>query len=146
MAGELAAVAEGRNIAITTAVDRRTPPVLANRAALRRVLLILIDNALKYSNDGGSIEVTATPRPAGATLAVRDTGQGIALEDIPHVFDRFYRADKSRTGANGAGLGLSIAQTIARMHGTQIQVESAPGSGSRFLIALSSNLQKKGVD
>jgi two-component system heavy metal sensor histidine kinase CusS len=146
IAGELAIAAESRNVEVRTEADPSTPPVRVNRAALRRLLLILLDNALKYSRAGGRIEVTVAPAPGGAMLAVRDDGVGIAPEDVPHVFDRFYRADKSRSAQNGAGLGLSIAQAIAQMHGSKIQVESAPGRGSRFFLALSAVLQTQRLD
>ena len=142
-AAQMAALAQSRGIRLATEGTRAALPLRANRPALRRLLLILLDNALKHTPPGGSVVVSVSDGP---TLAVRDTGEGIAPEDLPHVFDRFYRADKSRTGANGVGLGLSIAQAIARMHGARIEVESARGAGSRFFVVLSSNLQKKAID
>jgi two-component system heavy metal sensor histidine kinase CusS len=141
---DVAASAEQRNIILRTEVDGAAPGVWANRSALRRVLLILLDNALKHTPAGGSIEVGSLATAGGVTIAVRDNGEGIAPGDIVHVFDRFYRADKSRTGQNGVGLGLSIAQAIARMHGSEIQVESVPAAGSRFFLTLPANPQKNG--
>jgi heavy metal sensor kinase len=138
---DVAARAEQRNIAMKTEVDQAAPQVLVNRPALRRVFLILLDNALKHTPAGGSVEVRVTATPGGTTIDVRDTGEGIAPADLPHVFERFYRADKSRTANNGMGLGLSIAQSIARLHGSEIRVESVPATGSRFFLFLSENLQ-----
>jgi len=143
---EVTANAKRRKIAVTAEADPNAPNVRANHSALRRVLLILLDNALKHTPPGGSIEVRSTATPGGATISVRDTGEGIAAADLTHVFERFYRADKSRTGQNGVGLGLSIAQAIARMHGSEIHVESAPAAGSRFFLSLSANLQKQSID
>jgi heavy metal sensor kinase len=110
-------------------------------AALRRLLLILLDNAVKYTPPGGSVTVSMSVQErAGektAVVEVRDTGIGIAPEDLPHIFDRFYRVakDRSRT-TGGAGLGLSIARWIATRHGGEIRAESAPGAGSVFRVRI----------
>jgi signal transduction histidine kinase len=113
------------------------PPVLAtaNASGIRRLLLILIDNALKYTPAGGTVTVSAATGAGGAVLSVEDTGQGIAAAVLPHIFERFYRGDPARSGS-GYGLGLSIAQAIAQAHGSEITVESAPGAGARFSVAL----------
>jgi signal transduction histidine kinase len=102
------------------------------------VLLILIDNALKHTPAGGMVTVGAHKLDDGVMLSVTDTGEGIAPEALPHVFERFYRSDPARGGGSGFGLGLSIAQAIAQAHGTRILVESRPGAGARFTIALKS--------
>jgi len=109
--------------------------------ALRRAVLILLDNAIKYSKPGGEVQVhlglcRKGERPM-ATLEVRDNGIGIAADELPHIFERFYRAAKDRSRKiGGVGLGLSIAQSIARRHGGEIQVESAPGRGSTARLLL----------
>jgi len=111
--------------------------VMADRGALGRLLLALIDNALKYTPAGGRVEVGTEVQGAEIIVGVSDSGPGIAPQDLPHIFDRFYRADKARTSENGGfGLGLSIAQEIAEAHGGLIEVESQAGGGSRFRVHL----------
>ncbi len=107
--------------------------------SLRRLFLILIDNAVRYTPPGGSVEVTGvlSDDTRSALGVVRDTGIGIASEDLPHIFERFYRADKARSHeSGGVGLGLSIGLWIAEAHGGTIKVESSPGSGSVFRVQL----------
>ncbi|HWF48739.1 MAG TPA: ATP-binding protein [Bryobacteraceae bacterium] len=109
--------------------------------ALRRVLLILIDNGIKATAAGGEIEVSLSvehaPGPGVGIVCVKDTGIGISGVDLPHIFDRFYRVAKDRSRyTGGAGLGLSIAQWIVSRHGGEIVVESAVGQGSTFRIRL----------
>jgi heavy metal sensor kinase len=105
---------------------------------LRRLLLVLLDNAIQYTPAGGEIRVSVeVERAGGAVIEVRDTGIGIAPEDLPHIFERFYRASKDRSRkTGGAGLGLSIAQWIAHRHGGKIVVESTLGTGSSFRVEL----------
>jgi two-component system sensor histidine kinase BaeS len=92
-----------------------------------------MDNAAKYTQPGGQIKVALAGNDGGATLTVADNGAGIAAEDLPHIFERFYRADHSRK-AGGTGLGLSIAQWIAEQHGATIQATSTPGRGTTFTV------------
>ncbi len=106
----------------------------ANEAGVRRLLLILIENALRHTPAGGSITISTAACNDSIVLAVQDTGEGIAAGALPHVFERFYRAGSARDG-EGTGLGLSIAQAIADAHRSAIEVESAPGRGARFSIA-----------
>jgi heavy metal sensor kinase len=117
---------------------RESPgPIHADPDALRRALLILIDNAVKYTPEGGKIEVSLERRDGFTIAAVSDSGIGIAREDIPHIFDRFWRADKARSREQGgAGLGLSIAKWIVDTHGGRIDVESELGKGSTFRLRL----------
>jgi heavy metal sensor kinase len=111
--------------------------IYADSDALRRVLLILIDNAAKYTPPGGSVAIQLAVEESSAVTTVSDTGIGIARQDIPHIFDRFWRADKVRTREQGgAGLGLSIAQRIVEAHRGSIAVESLPGHGSSFHLRL----------
>ncbi len=103
--------------------------VAGNRDALKQVLLILLDNALKYTPSAGTVSIHANAQAERVTIAVRDTGVGIAPAVLPHIFERFYRGDAARSG-EGAGLGLAIAKTLIEVqHGT-IVVESLPGQGT----------------
>ncbi|MBX6763947.1 MAG: HAMP domain-containing protein [Rubrobacteraceae bacterium] len=111
-----------------------------DRDALKQLLLILLDNAIKYTPSSGHITVRAEAwRDGGAHISVSDTGEGIAPEHLPHIFERFYRADPARA-TEGTGLGLSIASWIVRQHGGTIEVESEPGRGSTFTVHLPPSL------
>lgn len=101
--------------------------------ALRQLVLLLLDNALKYTPSGGRIGVRLEEDGSQVCLSVSDTGIGIASEDLPHIFERFYRADRSRK-AGGTGLGLSIAKWIVEQHAGIIEVISSPGLGSTFTV------------
>jgi two-component system OmpR family sensor kinase len=114
--------------------------VRGDEESLRRVVLILLDNALKYTQSSGEAEVgrviISLERTGGqAVLRVRDTGIGIDPADLPHIFERFYRADRARS-RQGTGLGLSIAQTLVEQLGGRITAESTPGTGSTFSVWL----------
>jgi signal transduction histidine kinase len=109
----------------------------ANEPALHRLLCALVDNALKYTQEEGSVTISAAPVDGSIRLAVADTGIGIAPEALPHIFERFFRADQVRGSGSGTGLGLSIAQAIAKAHGTEITVQSTPDKGSHFDLVLS---------
>jgi signal transduction histidine kinase len=126
------AVASARGISVTTRSNGHPAIASANDAGLRRLLLILIDNALKHTPAGGRVTVSAESHDGGAVLSVEDTGEGIAADALPHIFERFYRGDPARGSGSGFGLGLSIAQAIAKAHGGHIAVDSAPGVGARF--------------
>jgi two-component system heavy metal sensor histidine kinase CusS len=104
---------------------------------LRHVIYNLLDNAIKYTAEGGSVELAVTQSNGSVRLHVSDTGIGIAEEHLPHVFERFYRADKARSrAAGGTGLGLSIVQSIVAAHGGNVEVTSAPGEGTRFVVEI----------
>lgn len=104
---------------------------------LRRLLSNLIDNAIKYTPDGGTITLSLRHEGGQARLDVADTGIGIPPEQIPHIFNRFYRIDKARARATGgSGLGLAIVKAIAQQHGGHVSVESEPGRGSTFTVWL----------
>jgi heavy metal sensor kinase len=105
--------------------------------ALRRLLLILIDNAVKYTTSTGSVSLTLQRNGNCAEIRVRDTGIGISEADLPHIFDRFYRADKARSRElGGTGLGLSIGRWIANAHSGDVQVENSTPKGTTFLVCL----------
>ena len=143
-AGELAAslveqlepVAQARGVALTC----EAPPeaiVRGDGEWLRRLLINLIDNALKFTEQGGRVGVhVAAAGLDRVTIAVRDTGAGIAPVDRPHVFERFFRADPSRSVTEGAGLGLSLVQWIAERHGGSVGIESELGVGTTVLVTL----------
>jgi heavy metal sensor kinase len=112
-------------------------PALGDPQALRRLFLILLDNAAKYTASDGTVRVTMEVRTTDAVIEVQDSGVGISAEDLPHVFERFYRVGKDRSRARGGvGLGLSIAQRIVVAHGGDLSVQSRPASGSTFRIRL----------
>jgi two-component system phosphate regulon sensor histidine kinase PhoR len=111
----------------------------AEAASLERALSNLIDNALKYNRPDGQVTLEASSRHAEAVLQVGDSGPGISPTDLPRIFERFYRSEKSRSReSGGTGLGLSIAKHIVERHGGRIEVRSAPGRGSVFSIILPS--------
>ncbi|MBA2287392.1 MAG: HAMP domain-containing histidine kinase [Ktedonobacteraceae bacterium] len=111
--------------------------VLGDTARLIQVLMGLVDNALTYTNAGGTVTLSTERRGATALLVVRDTGIGIAEKDAAHIFERFYRADPARSrAAGGSGLGLSIADWVVRVHGGSIAVKSQAGQGSAFTVTL----------
>ena len=112
--------------------------VNGDRDRLKQVLLNLVSNAIQYTPAGGEVFLSLAKIGEQARLVVRDTGPGIPAEDLPHIFDRFYRAEKSRTRSrsSGFGLGLSISQWIVEHHGGQIKVESKEGRGTTFAIWL----------
>jgi heavy metal sensor kinase len=108
-----------------------------DRAKLRELFLNLLDNAIRYSPDGRTISLTLGKLEERAVIAIADTGIGIPDEDIPHIFERFYRVDKARSRVeNGAGLGLAISKYIAEVHGGRIDVTSQLGKGSTFIVYL----------
>jgi len=114
--------------------------VLADADRLEQVLTNLIDNALKYSAPGGRVDVAILPNDHEVTVTITDTGRGIPPDDLPHVFERFYRADRSRTrGSGGTGLGLAIAKHVVEAHGGVIGVRSRLGEGTTFLFTLPRN-------
>ena len=109
--------------------------VKANSHGVRSLLRILIDNAVRHTPAGGAVTVRTEWRRDGAVLWAQRVGLEPRLE-LPHVFERFYRADAVRGSGSGFGLGLAIAQAIAQAHGSTIAVESRPGAGSRFWLVL----------
>jgi heavy metal sensor kinase len=134
--GQNATIAEQRGIALRNGRSGGPMEVNADPSAIRRLLLILVDNALRHTPPGGTVTISAAGDPDGVTLSVEDTGEGISTEALPHVFERFYRADTARSSGSGFGLGLSIAQAIAQAHGSAIEVKSSPNAGTRFSVRL----------
>ena len=111
--------------------------VLADEEAVRQILDNLIDNAIKYTPEGGSVRVSCAMTGEGVTLEVADTGIGIPRDDLPRIFERFYRVDKARSRElGGTGLGLSIVKHLVQSIGGRIGVASRVNAGSRFTIQL----------
>ncbi len=121
-----------KNIHVASEVPESLPSVEADRDRVLQVLANLIDNALKFTPDGGSVTVSASRALEGVSIAVADTGPGIAPEQRDHLFDRFWKGHR----ASGAGLGLAIVKGILQAHGADIQVETEVGSGSVFSFTL----------
>jgi signal transduction histidine kinase len=133
---ESRAVAAERGIELRECVDAEAV-VEGDALRLRQLLLILVDNALKYTGPQGQVDIVLQQIGQRAEVLVQDTGVGIGPEDLPHIFDRFYRGNPARTGeAGGAGLGLSIAREIAEAHGGRISAQSHPGKGAQFTVSL----------
>lgn len=132
-------LAKGQQIEVN--VLGTIPPALVDSDRLRQVLLIILDNALKHTPPDGRITLTASaPAAGGVTIEARDTGDGVAPEVLPHVFERFYRADPSRARASqragGTGLGLAIARGLIEAHGGTIAIASVLGQGATVTIHL----------
>lgn len=130
-------LAGGRQISISFVLPNAALEVSGDEASLSRLFLILVDNAIKYTMPGGAVFVELSSLAGAAEIAVRDTGIGIARDDLPLIFDRFWRADKVRSREmGGTGLGLSIAKWIVEQHGGTLEVESELGAGSTFRVRL----------
>jgi two-component system phosphate regulon sensor histidine kinase PhoR len=127
--------AERAALTLKVACPDDLPPVRGDRARLEQVLVNLIHNAVKFTRPGGEIALLAESTSGGVRFAVRDSGVGIPAEDLPRIFERFYKSDRSRSGG-GTGLGLSIARHIVEAHGGKIWAESEEGKGSTFYFVL----------
>jgi two-component system, OmpR family, sensor kinase len=111
--------------------------VQGDQDSLKQLLLILMDNALRYTHQGGTVSLGLRSEPPWAVVEVKDTGIGIRQEDLPHIFERFWRADAARSrDGGGTGLGLAIAKWIVDRQGGEVLVTSTPGAGSCFTVRL----------
>jgi signal transduction histidine kinase len=133
---KVSAIATAKDIVIENKVDNIH--LKGNETTLTELLVILLDNAIKYSESKTTIKITSYQHDNYAYIKIADQGQGIAKLDLPHIFDRFYRSDLSRSKkeTNGYGLGLSIAKKIVEDHKGSIKVKSILGKGSIFTIKL----------
>ena len=129
-------VAEDKGVTLSVDAPRDLPTLRADQDRLRQVLLNLLTNALHYTPAGGRVEVTARVNGMQLILLVSDTGTGIDPQSLPHIFERFYRADKARAReSGGTGLGLAIVRSLVTLHGGDVTAVSSP-QGSRFAVRL----------
>jgi len=126
-----------QGVKLEGSVDPNVDPVMIDTQRIGRVLNNLIGNALRHTPIEGSVNVHAQRTASGVEVSVTDTGEGISAEDLPHVFESFYRGEKSRSrSTGGAGLGLAISRGIVQAHGGEIKVQSEAGLGSQFTFSL----------
>ncbi len=136
MAEEISLVAEDKKISLVCAADKPVA-VEGDLASLKQVVVNLLDNAIKYTPEGGSIRLGVSACDGEGRLEVTDTGGGIPPEALAHIFERFYRVDQSRSReTGGAGLGLAVVKSICEAHRVEIEVESTVGLGSTFRVRL----------
>jgi signal transduction histidine kinase len=130
---------EQAHVAVSVAVPERSITIAVDQSRIRQLLMNLLTNAIKYTPEGGAVAIDWEQVDGNVVLNVRDTGVGIAPGDLPHIFDRFWRADQARRrsgGRPGVGLGLAISKWIAEAHGGTIAVQSRPGRGTTFTVTL----------
>ena len=135
--GSLLPRAAAKGLTISGWVDPQVGLVWMAPLQVGRVLHNLLDNALRHTPEGGTIAVRAAPADGAVVISVQDSGEGISAEDLPRVFERFYRGEQSRSrSAGGSGLGLAIAKGLVEAHGGEIWADSGPGSGACFRFSL----------
>ena len=126
-----------QGVKLEGSVDSNVDPVMMDTQRIGRVLNNLIGNALRHTSAAGFVNVRAARSNLGVEIIVTDTGEGIRAEDLPHVFESFYRGEKSRSrSTGGSGLGLAISRGIVHAHGGDITVQSEVGNGSQFTVIL----------
>ncbi len=129
--------AQESKISLHADIQPDLPPILADRELVNVLIKNLVGNAIKFSNEGERVDVVAREEGANLTLSVIDQGMGIPPDDLPHIFEKFYRVwSTTESGIKGVGLGLVLAKEAAEAHGGQIEVESELGVGSRFIVTL----------
>ena len=133
---------ERQKLILETAPANDLPVVSVDKGRLRQVIVNLIHNAIKFNRPGGSIKIRTESSEDTVIIEVEDTGIGISRDDFPHIFERFYKADKSRAG-QGSGIGLAIAKHVVESHGGEIKVRSEEGQGATFSIILPLTPQEK---
>jgi len=132
-AGASRVVARQKGVEVTVE-EFEEAPVVGDPALIRQLIMILLDNAVKFTDSGGEVRVRVSLHQGVPTFGVQDTGIGIKPEDLSRVFQRFFRGETARSRTDGAGLGLSIARWIAREHGAEISLTSEPGHGTRAVV------------
>lgn len=134
--GDLSPVAEKKGVLLTCNVQKRPLTATVDPDRFGQLTVIFLDNAIKHTAPGGRVTLTVEQKGKRILLRIADTGSGIAPEDLPHIFDRFYKAPPERGGlATGSGIGLAVAKKIADLHHAVIDVESKPGKGTRFTVS-----------
>jgi len=131
----LAPLAERGGLSINLLMPQNLPQLMFDRDKIEQVMVNLIHNAIKFTAPGGRITISANQKPGQIEITIADTGIGISEEDLPRIFERFYKTDKSRS-SSGTGLGLAIAKHIVQAHGGEIRVSSREGQGSTFYFTL----------
>lgn len=128
-------LAEQKQIELSVQTEQPGPVILGNGDRVTQLLLIFLDNALKYTDRGGRVTVGVATVGTEAIVTIGDTGRGIPAADIPYIWERFYKVDKShRRDEGGTGLGLSIARQIIDLYGASIETASVEGEGTTFTI------------
>jgi len=128
-----------KQVTLETSVAERLEPIWCDPARLEQALQNLVANALRHTPEGGQITLAAERADGGVRIVVRDTGEGIPAEHLPHIFDRFYKTDASRTdpqAKSGSGLGLSIVKAIVELHGGRVSASNVPGGGAELTVTL----------
>jgi two-component system phosphate regulon sensor histidine kinase PhoR len=126
-----------KNLHLIVDLAAGSPSVRADASRLQEILYNLLDNAVKYSPQEGEIRLRVERRDKEIALSVSDNGPGISKKDLPRIFERFYRADQSRSGEEGGtGLGLAIVKHIAQLHGGRVEAESDPGEGTTVRVII----------
>ncbi len=134
---ELSQAAEIKKISLGLQRSKRLPRIMADRARLKQVFINLLDNAIKYTDEGGSVTISLSFDDRWLMAQVADSGEGIPAQDLPYIFEKMYRVERpGRTRVEGSGLGLSIVQRIVEQHGGAITVESEINRGTTFTITL----------
>ncbi len=141
---EMLPLAGLRQVKVKLELGEESAMISGNRPALRRLFLALLDNALKYSGAGGDVLLTVQRSDSHVAITIEDSGIGISEADLPHIFKRFYRANRARSGG-GYGLGLSLAESIARAHGARIDVRSVEGASSVFQVMFAARVARQAV-
>ena len=136
--GQMRPQAESKPVTITTDFNSNLPVIKADKDRIRQTLTNLVHNAIKFNNPGGKVTITTTFDNESAIVSMSDTGIGISKEDLPHIFERFYKADKARS-QGGSGLGLAIAKHTIQAHGGSISVKSEEGKGTTITFDLPLN-------
>jgi signal transduction histidine kinase len=136
-------IARGKNISLRTDITEGLPEIEADGRRIEQVVANLLDNALNHTASGGTVTVVVSPDKDDVLVSVADRGEGIPAENLPYIFERFYRVDDARSRkTGGAGLGLAIAKQMVELHGGRIWVESEAGKGSKFSFTLPVTRQK----
>ena len=129
-------LAEERGVVIERDIENDIPLVFADQDKTTQIIINLLSNAIKYNRKGGKVKVAARKDDGFVRIDIEDTGSGISESDLPHMFEKFYRAEKTSSEAPGTGLGLALTKSLVEVQGGKISVESKLNEGSRFSFSL----------